>query len=280
LAAADACADAHTFVDLNREQDAQWADRRGVPAGSLCAEQCAFCCAAEAGKYTDLRDQDERRKHQCGWLLDPTPNPKREHRYRCSWLLDKLVQRCSSSGGDSGNDCGAADVLLFGVDVDTGLEDITLHAYIIDVIDSANGDIVKFLGDALLVKFDVADIPAPASQSVSPGALTRRTTTAARSLAAPRHSIAVGQRSNNDIQALVEDTASAPLDAGIPPHAVKSPQKAASERRSSLAHSSLQATNAGVAGQQYYNLAMSAATAKELDQYRLSLHIGITAGVV
>ncbi|KAJ1549109.1 hypothetical protein HK405_009666 [Cladochytrium tenue] len=114
LAAADACADARTFVDLDREQDAQWADRRGVPAGSLCAEQCAFCCATEAGKYTDMRDQDNGRKH----------------RYQCGWLLDKLVQRCGSVGVGAGDDDGAADVLLFGVDVDTGLEDITRHAFV------------------------------------------------------------------------------------------------------------------------------------------------------
>ncbi|KAJ1559354.1 hypothetical protein HK405_010963, partial [Cladochytrium tenue] len=114
LTAADACADAGWFVDLERERDAQWAGRRGVPAASLCAEQCAFCCAADAGEYTNLR----------GW------SHSREHRYRCSWLLDKLVQRCSSSGGGAGNDCGAADVLLFGVDVDTQLDDITRHAYV------------------------------------------------------------------------------------------------------------------------------------------------------
>ncbi|KAJ1562089.1 hypothetical protein HK405_016035 [Cladochytrium tenue] len=107
LAAADACADANWFVDLDRERDAQWASRRGVPAASLCAKQCAFCCAAEAGEYTNVRGGGY-------W---------REHRYRCSWLLDKLVQRCSSGSG-------AADVLLFGVDVDTELQDITRHAYV------------------------------------------------------------------------------------------------------------------------------------------------------
>ncbi|KAJ1558339.1 hypothetical protein HK405_013898, partial [Cladochytrium tenue] len=105
--------DVEWFVGLDREQDAQWAGRRGVLAASLCAEQCAFCCAAEAGEYTDLRGQDD----------------GREHRYRCSWLLDKLVQRCSSGGG-AGEDDGSADVLLFGVDVDSELEDITRHVYV------------------------------------------------------------------------------------------------------------------------------------------------------
>ncbi|KAJ1561926.1 hypothetical protein HK405_001762 [Cladochytrium tenue] len=110
LAAADACADAYWFVYLNREQDTLWANLRGVSAGSLCAEQCAFCCAAEAGEYTNMHGRDD----------------KHYHRYRCGWLLDKLVQRCSSDGG-------GADVLLFGVDVNTQLKDITRHAYVLVV---------------------------------------------------------------------------------------------------------------------------------------------------
>ncbi|KAJ1561924.1 hypothetical protein HK405_001760 [Cladochytrium tenue] len=112
LAAANGCADANTFVDLDRKNDTQWANRRGVPAASLCAEKCDFCCAAEAGKYTDVNG-----RHDLG-----------DHRYRCGWLLDKLVQRCSSGGGTRGD--GGTDVLLFGVDVNTKLDDITRHAYV------------------------------------------------------------------------------------------------------------------------------------------------------